>query len=239
GRVEAVGVADPGAGGDVHRAAVLLVLEAQLAQPGVVAPHLVDDVAAGAAGGHVPAGEQVRPAGRVVGRLPALDRLVHAAAEAGDRIGREPADHVVAGGVRVAVAVQGRRALAQGIDRKGLLLRRARAAAGLVGVTDFGQQVVGVDVAAAGAAGRRVHVLRGLEGAARQDRLEGQHVVAAVVGEFRGAVAGVRGRAVGVGGDRPDHPAGVVVLGAVDQAARVGHIVHPAGGAVAPAGAQR
>ena len=140
----AVGVLDLRRGRGVHGAAVGLVLGGELAEAVERVLHLVDDVPPLR---RVVAGEQVRPPGRVVGRLQPQHRPVHVAGcpAAVDRVGGHAAQHVV--GVRVDASRSGRCSVvdvAQRVVGVDLLVGRGRAgvAAGLVGVPDLLQQVV-------------------------------------------------------------------------------------------------
>src|SRR5207245_2493128 len=141
-------------------------------------------------------------------------------------------------GMHVAVAVGVALVRPGVVGGVALLLAAAGLAGARVGVLGSGQQVVGVDVAAAA---RRfaVDVFRLLGGAARFQGGHRQRVVIAIVGIFRGLVAARGRRAVGVVLDGLREPALVVVGILRDQPTRVGDAGHPAGAVVRLRGHQR
>lgn len=126
---------------------------------------------------------------------------------------------------------------AQGIDGLALLLAGRWVAGALVGVLAGGEEVVAVDVAAAGC-GDAVDPLGLLVGARRQIGLEREDVAFAVVGVL-GRHVGVAGiRVAGVGLRVLGDAAQIVVGQLLFDAARVERVVHPAGAVVGHVQAQ-
>src|SRR5262245_21665497 len=136
-----------------------------------------------------------------------------------------------------AVAVGGGLLLTQGVDGVTLLLGGAGVAAALVGILDSAEDVVGVEVAAR--PGRdAVDELGLLVGAAGQVRLEREHVAGAVVSVLGGLIVVGARRAIDVRLNGLGRAAEVVVKGLVDDAARVGRALDPAGGVIGTAADQ-
>lgn len=154
--------------------------------------------------------------------------LTFSAAQRRDRICDDPAEHVVAVGVHIPVAVRVRQHLTELIVGVRLLLARARVAGRCIRVLHRADDVVRDQPAACAHAEDIFSRLV----AARQIGLERLDIAVAVERVLDGLVVGVAGRAVDVVLDRLRRPAGEVVELLADQRLRVGGRLKPAGGVV-------